>query len=74
MAFYVDAFDESTSNWPRWVNCARNEREENVLFYSCKGKAYYVTFRDVYPGEELLVYYGNSYAETLGIDLDKYSS
>ena len=28
--YYVDAHDETTSNWMRWINCPRHFREENV--------------------------------------------
>ena len=35
---------------------------------------YYVTFKDIYPGQELLIYYGDGYASTLGIDTDIYSN
>ena len=33
---------------------------------------YYVTNKDVYPAQELLVYYGDGYARSLGIDPDRY--
>lgn len=33
---------------------------------------YYVAFKDIYPGQELLLYYGDGYASTLGIDTDNY--
>ena len=40
--------------------------------YECRGKVFYMTTRDVFPGEELLVYYGDKYAEYLGLDLEDY--
>ena len=42
------------------------------MFYACKGKAFYITTQDIYPGQELLVYYGDSYAKYLSIDVDNY--
>ncbi len=37
--------------------------------YECKGKVYYSTIKDIYPEQELLVYYGKDYAgDYLGID------
>ena len=33
---------------------------------------YYVTNADIYPGQELFIYYGDSYAEQLGIDAERY--
>ena len=46
--------------------------QENVEIYECRGKIFYMTTKDVFPGEELLVYYGDKYAEYLGFDLDAY--
>ena len=66
--FYVDAMDERRSNWLRWINCSRNDAEENVEWYECAGKIYLMTRKDVYPGQELLFYYGDDYAEGLGIN------
>ena len=39
---------------------------------ACRSKAYYMTFKDVYPGQELLVYYGDEYACWLDIDVNNY--
>ena len=69
MAVYlVNAGDPRTSNWLRYVNCARTPHELNVDALFCHGKVFYVTLRDVEAGEELMVYYGDSYAESLGVD------
>ena len=39
----------------------------------CYGLVYYITSKDIRPGEELFVFYGNSYASgSLGIDLNVY--
>ena len=38
----------------------------------CRGKVFYMTTKDVRPGQELFVYYGDGYAQTLGIDVDRY--
>ena len=69
---YVDGHDEATSNWLRWINCARHSREQNVEVLECLGKMYYITTKDVYPAQELFVYYGDGYARSLGIDPDRY--
>ena len=63
-----DAADIERSNWLRWPNCPRDALEENVLSVYCYGRVFYRTMRDVEPGEELLVYYGDAYAQQLGID------
>ena len=36
------------------------------------GKAYYVTYKDIHPGQELLVNYGTNYLKDLDIDVDNY--
>ncbi len=69
---YIDGYNLDTSSWLRFINCARNSAEENVLVAECKGKIYYLTYKDVYPGQELLVYYGDNYATLLGIDVDQF--
>ena len=70
---HVDAYDESTSSWVRWINCSRHVKEENVKYHECKGKVFYVTYKDIYPGQELFVYYGDIYAhDQLDIDVDNY--
>ena len=51
----------------RFVNCARNEEEQNMLAFQYRGSIYYRTFKDIHPGEELLVWYGDQYAKELGI-------
>ena len=42
--------------------------------WQCRSKAYYVASRDIHPGEELLVYYGDGYAKSLNIDVDNYEN
>jgi hypothetical protein len=69
---YLDAHNIETSNFLRWINCARTPQEENVIVCECKGKIYYKTIRDILPGQELLVYYGASYAKELDIDSSKF--
>ena len=63
----VDARDVSLSNWARWVNCARKEREENVEIMHCAGRVYLITRKDVYPGQELMYYYGDPFAISMNI-------
>ncbi|XP_067874902.1 histone-lysine N-methyltransferase PRDM9-like [Heterodontus francisci] len=64
---YIDAKDESTSNWMRFVNCARKEEEQNLVAFQHCGKIYYRTCKPVPPRCELLVWYGDEYAKELGI-------
>ncbi|XP_078287821.1 histone-lysine N-methyltransferase PRDM9-like [Rhinoraja longicauda] len=64
---YIDAQDESKSNWMRFVNCARKEGEQNLVAFQHRGNIYYRTCKPVPPHCELLVWYGDDYAKELGI-------
>ena len=54
-----------------WSNflVVRCEDEQNMVAYQHCGEIYYRTFRDIHPGDELLVWYGEEYARDLGIAL-----
>ncbi|XP_046408198.1 histone-lysine N-methyltransferase PRDM9-like [Ischnura elegans] len=66
---YIDAYNPSRSNWMRYVNCARNEEEQNLVAFQYKGEIYYRTTQEIMPGVELLVWYGDDYGKELGIDV-----
>ncbi len=53
-----------------WFDCDLNLVSE----VQCFDKPFYITGKDIRPGEELFVYYGNSYAAELGIDVANYKS
>ena len=57
----------------RYVNCARNESEQNLIAYQYRGQIYYRSFKPIHPGKELLVYYGEEYAKELGIEEDQFT-
>lgn len=63
----IDARDEKYSNWLRFVNCARNEDEQNLIAFQYRGHIYYRSFKVIEPGMELLVWYGDRYACDLDI-------
>ncbi|XP_039300594.1 zinc finger protein 184 [Nilaparvata lugens] len=69
---YIDASDERYSNWMRYVNCARNINEMNLMAYQFEGGIYYRTFRLVAPHEELFVFYGEQFGCSLGIDVKNF--
>ncbi|XP_074031557.1 histone-lysine N-methyltransferase PRDM7-like [Leptinotarsa decemlineata] len=69
---FIDATDETTSNYLRFVNCARTQQEENLEAFECKDDLYYKTKRNILKGDELLVFYGISFAENSGIDMKTY--
>ncbi|XP_035873163.1 histone-lysine N-methyltransferase PRDM9-like [Phyllostomus discolor] len=64
---YVDGKDKSRSNWMRYVNCARNDEEENLVAFQYHRQIFYRTRRVIRPGCELLVWYGDQYGQQLGI-------
>ncbi|XP_065783086.1 histone-lysine N-methyltransferase PRDM9-like [Muntiacus reevesi] len=64
---YVDGKDTSWANWMRYVNCARDDEEQNLVAFQYHGQIFYRTCRVVRPGCELLVWYGDEYGQDLGI-------
>ncbi|XP_052215350.1 histone-lysine N-methyltransferase PRDM9-like isoform X2 [Dreissena polymorpha] len=67
---FVDAQNNATSNWMRYVNCALTEADRNLVALQYEGGIYYCTWKQVSPGEELLVWYGDEFARELGIIRD----
>nr|XP_048684713.1 histone-lysine N-methyltransferase PRDM9-like [Caretta caretta] len=64
---YIDGKDETNANWMRYVNCARDEEEQNLVAFQYRGKIYYRVCRAILPHCELLVWYGDEYGKELGI-------
>lgn len=58
----VDGSDEQNSNWMRFVNCARDSKEQNLVVVQFRGEIYYKTCIPVESGSELLVWYDDSLA------------
>ncbi|XP_054282047.1 DNA ligase 1-like [Macrosteles quadrilineatus] len=71
---YIAAHSTATSNWMRFVNCARHESEQNLMAFQYKGKMYYRTVKLIPPKAELFVWYGKEYAEMLGISMESFRS
>ncbi|XP_031430670.2 histone-lysine N-methyltransferase PRDM9-like, partial [Clupea harengus] len=67
---YIDAKRETHSNWMRYVNCARDGDEQNLVAFQYRGGIVYRCCKPIAPGEELLVWYGEDYARDLGITFD----
>ena len=70
VSYYVNGADVQESNWMRFVNCSRVEDEQNLVAYQYRGEIFYRAYKDIQPGSELLVWYGEQYAAHLGIALD----
>ncbi|KAB5576675.1 hypothetical protein PHYPO_G00200400 [Pangasianodon hypophthalmus] len=67
---YIDAKREMHANWMRYVNCARNEEEQNLVAFNFRGGILYRCCRPINPGQELLVWYEEEYAKDLGHTFD----
>lgn len=64
----VDGSKVEYSNWLRYVNCARNVSEQNLVGFQFEGKLYYRSVKEIHKGEELLIFYGEQFAKLLNID------
>ncbi|KAK1803146.1 hypothetical protein P4O66_021681 [Electrophorus voltai] len=67
---YIDAERETHSNWMRYVNCARNDEEQNLVAFQYCGGILYRCCRPIKAGQELLVWYGKEYAKDLDITFE----
>ncbi|KAM3592537.1 uncharacterized protein V6R79_020909 [Siganus canaliculatus] len=61
---YIDAARDSHSNWMRYVNCARNKDEANLLAVQYKGSILFHCCQVINPGDELMVWPSNKLLET----------
>jgi len=52
---------------PRYVNCARDDKEQNLVAFLSHRQIFYQTCPVVRPGCELLVWYGDKYSQELSI-------
>ncbi|CAF1030098.1 unnamed protein product, partial [Didymodactylos carnosus] len=67
MVYLIDAYETSTSNWMRYVNCPNLPEAQNLQPVQYDRNMFYKTIRTIFPGEELFVYYGDGYARYLGV-------
>lgn len=64
---YIDGSDLNVTSWMRFIRCARRKQEQNLFAFQYLGKVFYRTFKDILPGEEMLVWYDEKYPQYLGI-------
>ena len=57
---YIDGKNPKISNWLRFLNDSR-DRRLNVEPYQYRGDIYYRTIKNINPGEELFISYGDEY-------------
>ncbi len=55
------------NQWMIYVNCARFAQEQNMIAVQLDGEIFYEVCKDIAQGQELLVWYGDSYLQFLGI-------
>uniref|UniRef100_A0A915IY84 SET domain-containing protein n=1 Tax=Romanomermis culicivorax TaxID=13658 RepID=A0A915IY84_ROMCU len=51
---YIDAKNPLFSNWMRYVNCPRYEREQNMAAILVDGNIYYYIYKPIAAGQELM--------------------
>nr|XP_056710882.1 PR domain zinc finger protein 14 [Euleptes europaea] len=68
LSHFIDGKGTS-GNWMSLVNCARFPEEQNMMALQCQGQIYYETCKEISPGQELLVWYGDCYLQFLGIPI-----
>jgi hypothetical protein len=59
--FYIDASEDTKSNWARFVNCGIKRRHNNLYAEQRYDKLYYISSKTIKPGEELFIDYGAAY-------------
>ncbi|KAM8784528.1 LOW QUALITY PROTEIN: histone-lysine N-methyltransferase PRDM9-like [Rhynchonycteris naso] len=64
---YVNGKDESWANWMRYVNCARDDKEQNLVAFQYHRQIFYRTCWVIRPDSELLIWCGDKYGQKLGI-------
>ncbi|KAK3889349.1 hypothetical protein Pcinc_006666 [Petrolisthes cinctipes] len=70
--YSVDALNTAVSNWMRYVNCPRTHSETNLAAFQYKANIYYKTLTNIKRGTELMVWYGDDYAQELGVSLENF--
>nr|XP_020482110.1 LOW QUALITY PROTEIN: PR domain zinc finger protein 14-like [Labrus bergylta] len=68
LSHFVDGRGGS-GNWMSLVKCARFPDEQNLIAVQVQGQIFYEACKEIRPGQELLVWYGDCYMQFLGIPL-----
>uniref|UniRef100_A0A3Q2QUK1 PR domain containing 14 n=1 Tax=Fundulus heteroclitus TaxID=8078 RepID=A0A3Q2QUK1_FUNHE len=68
LSHFVDGRGAS-GNWMSLVKCARFPEEQNLITVQVQGRIFYEACKEITPGQELLVWYGDCYTQFLGIPL-----
>ncbi|XP_022600082.1 PR domain zinc finger protein 14 [Seriola dumerili] len=68
LSHFVDGRGGS-GNWMSLVKCARFPEEQNLIAVQVQSQIFYEACKEIRPGQELLVWYGDCYIQFLGIPL-----
>ncbi|KAL6097897.1 prdm14 [Pungitius sinensis] len=68
LSHFVDGRGAS-GNWMSSVKCARFPEEQNLIAVQIQNQIFYEACKEIRPGQELLVWYGDCYMQFLGIPL-----
>ncbi|XP_071250523.1 histone-lysine N-methyltransferase PRDM9-like [Salvelinus alpinus] len=60
---YIDSARDTHSNWMRYVNCARNVEEGNLIALQYRGIVFFHCCRSILPGDELLFWPGGRFID-----------
>ena len=63
---------DSTVHWMAKVNCAITAYDQNLVGFQLAGQVYYRAIVDIELGGELMVFYGETYASEMGINVKIY--
>ncbi|KAJ1355542.1 hypothetical protein KIN20_012989 [Parelaphostrongylus tenuis] len=64
---FMDGSNTQYSNWMRYINSSRHDREQNLLAFQYCGGVYYRVIRPIKMKDELLVWYGKKFGKSLGV-------
>jgi len=70
LSHFLDASDENSSSWMRFIQCARHHGEQNLFVFQYYGSIYYRAFKDILVGQELLLWYDDKYPQYFGLPYD----
>ena len=59
--FYIDGGPVKKNNWLRFLNDSRSVSKNNVQEYQYAGRVFYKAIKNIKPGSELFVDYGDYY-------------
>ncbi|CAH1773687.1 unnamed protein product [Owenia fusiformis] len=68
LSHFIDG-KSSGDQWMSFINCARFAHEQNLVVVQSEDDIHYETCKDITKGTELLVWYGDTYQQFMGIPL-----